>query len=107
MDRTITVLTLDLPPKLAERLPSLEPCSNTDLLSKRGFIPENADQRRDGEELLPVLERAGILAWMDRDADARRVIEPFADRLGSSTHPRVRALHEELLGRVTRGQAAE
>ncbi len=101
---TAELATVENAVDLVRRLPSLAPCSDVAVLEQRGYIPENAEQRRDAEELLPILDRAGILAWQDRTAEAKAAMGPFEDRLEASTHPRVRAYYPQILGQMTVGE---
>ena len=99
--------SVEVAPQLAARLPPLDACSNIDQLAQRGFVPETAEQRADAEELLPLIDRALVLAWMDRDEEARALVDPLTDRLRTSTHPRVRASYADLLGRSSVGETSE
>ncbi|MCR9159621.1 MAG: protein kinase domain-containing protein [Nannocystaceae bacterium] len=101
---TAETVTVESAPDLVWRLPSLEPCADVAVLEQRGYIPENAEQRRDAEELLPILDRASLLAWQDRTAEAEAVLSPFDERLAASTHPRIRAYYPLVLGQLTFGE---
>jgi tetratricopeptide (TPR) repeat protein/predicted Ser/Thr protein kinase len=101
---TADAATVEYATDLVRRLPSLRPCDDVAVLEQRGYIPENAEQRRDAEELLPILDRASILAWQDRKAEAEAAVAPFAERLEASTHPRVRAYYPQVLGQMVAGE---
>jgi len=87
-------------PALADRLPSLEPCSRPDILRGSGFVLENDEQRTDADELLPIIASASVLAWQGRASEAEAALAPVRDRIERSTHPRVLGEHALLAGKL-------
>ncbi|MGH1341890.1 MAG: protein kinase domain-containing protein [Nannocystales bacterium] len=95
--------TVERAADLAEQLPRVGPCSDSEVISRGVFIPETDAQHTDARELLPVLEKASVLMWQENRDSVRAVLEPFKARLTSSTHPRVRAQYKIIEGRTLRG----
>jgi serine/threonine protein kinase len=90
--------------KVASRLPEVGLCSDVDALPQLTVLPETAEQRRDMETLVPLLEQAIALFEANRSAEAQALLDEHRAALEASTYPLVQTLHQTWRGRLLHDQ---
>lgn len=86
--------------KIASGLPDLAVCDDLEALPKLAILPATAEQTRDAQTLLPVVERLRLLVIADRLDEAETLLDARGPDLERSTYPFLQTLHQTWRGRL-------